>query len=41
MGPEVTALHATIAVPPGRPRQFRGLTWLLLSRTTRDEEPGE
>jgi len=37
LGPEVETLHASIVDPPGRQRRFRGLTWLLLRRTPRDD----
>ena len=32
LGPEVRALAATVAEPPGRRHRWRGLTWLLLRR---------
>ncbi len=35
LGPEVAALYPRTVDPPGTPRRFRGLTWLLLKRTAR------
>jgi len=35
LGPAVSALYPGTVDPPGRPRRFRGLTWLLLSRRER------
>jgi hypothetical protein len=37
LGPEVEALYPATVDPPDRPRRFRGLTWLLLKRTPRDD----
>lgn len=36
LGPAVAALYPGTVDPPGRPRRFRGLTWLFLSRRERD-----
>lgn len=41
LGPEVEALYAATVDPPGEPRRLRGLTWLLLRRTARDDEPDD
>jgi len=35
LGPAVSALYPGTVDPPERPRRFRGLTWLLLSRRER------
>lgn len=35
LGPAVAALYPGTVDPPDRPRRFRGLTWLLLSRRER------
>jgi len=41
LGPEVEALYRATVDPPERPRRLRGLTWLLLRRTAKDEEPDD
>lgn len=38
LGPQVEALYPTTIDPAGGPKRFRGLTWLLLRRTERDDE---
>jgi hypothetical protein len=35
LGPAVATIYPGTVDPPGRPRRFRGLTWLLLSRRER------
>ncbi len=41
LGPEVEALYPRVADPPDRPRRLRGLTWLFLRRTSRDDDADE
>ncbi len=41
LGPRVEALYPTVVDPPSRPRRLRGLTWLLLRKTARDDESEE